>query len=87
MISETPNLAAKIASVREKRLGWWPDSQKGLIMRCWARKCSPRQVLKAFCLECVGGDRDAIRTCTGYACPIWEYRPFQTKSVQKQDKV
>ena len=30
-----------------------------------------------MCLSCVGFQRDAIRDCTGYACPLWAYRPFQ----------
>ena len=33
--------------------------------------------IKAFCLECIGYDRTAIRNCTAPACPLYEVRPFQ----------
>ena len=33
--------------------------------------------IKAFCLECLGFDREAIRNCTAPACPLYEVRPFQ----------
>lgn len=40
---------------------------------------SLRASINAFCLECLGGDRAAIRTCTAPACPLYEVRPFQRK--------
>jgi hypothetical protein len=33
--------------------------------------------VKAFCLECQGFDVPGIADCTGWACPLWHFRPFQ----------
>ncbi len=32
-----------------------------------------RQIRK-FCLECVGGSSELVRTCSGYSCPLWSWR-------------
>ena len=40
---------------------------------------SRRLAIKAFCFECMGYDRAAIRNCTAPACPLWEVRPFKGK--------
>lgn len=46
-----------------RRLAEMPASAKGLYRRVVTGKASPRQ---------------AIAECTGYACPLWGYRPFQS---------
>ena len=35
--------------------------------------------IKAFCLECVCWERVEVTRCSGTACPLWPYRPFQPK--------
>lgn len=42
-----------------------------------AGKASPRNAIKAFCLECVCWDRAEVRQCTSLACPMYAYRPFK----------
>ncbi len=37
---------------RARRLAGCPVSARTLLTRCWSKKCSPRQVLKALCHEC-----------------------------------
>jgi hypothetical protein len=32
---------------------------------------------KLMCLDCAGGDRDAIRSCSGLGCPLWQVRPYR----------
>ena len=76
-MNENTPLSEKITAKRAGRLQTCPESSKLLLTRCWSHKASPRQVLKAFCQECVGFERQAITDCTAYACPIWEYRPYQ----------
>jgi hypothetical protein len=73
----TASLGKKIAAKRAGRLATMPESAKGHFVAAWAGKCSPRRAIKAQCLECVGFDRQAITNCTGYACPLWPFRPFQ----------
>ena len=69
-----------IAAKRAKRLASCPMSCRKLFERSYAGKTSPRASIKAFCLECVGFDRAAVTTCTAYACPLWNLRPYQPKS-------
>jgi hypothetical protein len=54
-----------------------PESAKGSLTRAFSGEASPRTAIKAMCLTCVGYDRNSIKNCTGYACPLWQYRPFQ----------
>lgn len=39
---------------------------------------SPRAAINAFCLECTGDNRAAIRDCTSFGCTLQKYRPYQT---------
>lgn len=54
-----------------------PESAKNTLARAFSGSASPRAAIKAMCLACVGYDRDSIKNCTGYSCPLWKYRPFQ----------
>lgn len=45
--------------------------------------CSPRSAIKAQCLICVGYDREAVTHCTGFSCPLWAFRPYQTAGVDE----
>jgi hypothetical protein len=74
---QPPCLSEKIARARARRLAQCPVSARALLGRCYAKKASPRQAIKAFCQECCGYDRAAIIECMGYACPLWHFRPYQ----------
>ena len=77
----------KINPAREKRIAtdmqFIPDSKKGIMQRAFEGTASPRGAIKAKCLECVGYEdvKETIGGCTCYGCPIWAYRPYQTKEV------
>lgn len=49
-----------------------------LFQRALAGKCSPRQAIKAQCLDCQGLDREGVCTCGDHCCPLWHFRPFQS---------
>jgi hypothetical protein len=70
-----------MSEIREKRveqvISGAPESAKNTLGEAFSGSASPRKAIKAMCLTCVGYDREAIRTCTGYSCPLWQYRPFQ----------
>ncbi len=51
-----------------------------LFWRVYLGQSSPRECIKAFCLECNGWEEDAISHCTITVCPLWRHRPFQRKS-------
>ena len=38
--------------------------------------------IKAFCLECVGWEREQVRLCTDLACPLYPYKPYKSRSKQ-----
>jgi hypothetical protein len=50
---------------------------RGVMKKAFEGKASPRGAIKAQCLICVGYERAAITACTGFSCPLWEYRPYQ----------
>ena len=54
-----------------------PQSVRKTLRDAFSGAASPRGAIRAQCLICVGYDREAIRACTGFSCPLWAYRPFQ----------
>ncbi len=50
---------------------------KGTMQKAYDGKASPRGAIKAMCLHCVGYQRADITACTGFSCPLWQYRPYQ----------
>lgn len=74
---QNASLSEKIAAKRAGRLATTPTSCRGHFVAAWAGKCSPRRAIKAQCLECIGFERQDITDCTSYACPLWNFRPFQ----------
>jgi hypothetical protein len=72
-----PSPGEKIAAKRAGRLATALRSWKGILKRSWSPKCSPRAAVKAFCGVCNGYDRDSIRGCACWACPLWNFRPYQ----------
>lgn len=56
-----------------------PESVKGTLTRAFSGDSSPRQAIKAMCLTCVGYERKQIENCTGWSCPLWAYRPYQSE--------
>ena len=74
--------AAMHNETREKRvfrmISEAPESAQKTLREAFTGSASPRRAIRAMCLTCVGYDRTAVRDCTGYSCPLWQYRPFQT---------
>ena len=54
-----------------------------LFRRVYSGEASPRECIKAFCLECCWFDEAAIRECTATACPLWNLRPFVQREGQE----
>lgn len=70
-----PSRARMMRQVSEDAPG-----KAGLFWRVYSSKgVSPRERVKAKCLECCWMDEAAIRECTSYACPLYEIRPYQDK--------
>ena len=54
-----------------------PVSARPAYLKACAGKSSPRQAIKAKCLECSGYDRGEVRECLVWTCALWEYRPWK----------
>lgn len=63
--------------VRQERIQSWPVKHVGLLERALRGEASPRQAIKAKCLECCGNVRADVVGCTSYGCPLYAYRPYQ----------
>lgn len=64
-----------------------PQASQNTLARAFSGTASPRTAIKAQCLQCVGFDRDSVKNCTGWSCPLWAYRPFQdTQGERPSDK-
>jgi len=53
-----------------------PTSARGALERAYRGK-SKAAGIKAFCLRCVGYQRNDVRDCASKGCPLWPYRPYQ----------
>ena len=62
-----------------KRALQTPNSARRNYLLASTGRASPRAAVKAFCLECLQYDRAAIDDCTGYACPLYSYRPLKQR--------
>ena len=58
----------------------------GLFRRLYTspERVSPRQAIRAFCLECNGYEREAITVCSATACPLFFFRPFQQTQRERR---
>jgi hypothetical protein len=65
--------------VQVDRLARWKMPNRVLVRRAWLGKCSPRQAIKANCLDCVNEECKEIAECGDRCCPLWRFRPYQRK--------
>ncbi len=77
-------LEPKKRAMVEKRAADVPISARGGYVRSALGEASPRQAIKAFCLECVYWIRSEVTQCTALACPLYEYRPFAAKRIENE---
>lgn len=54
-----------------------PVKSRGLVAKAFGQSCSPRQAIKAKCLDCAVFDREEVRLCRVTVCPLWPWRPYQ----------
>lgn len=57
-----------------------PTAYQPTFLRAYAGK-SRNAGIRAFCLRCVGFQRNEVRDCTAYGCPLHPYRPYQAKDA------
>lgn len=58
-----------------KRRADMPKAYRGIYDRAMTGQ-SKAAAIHSFCLECMGWQREEIRLCTSYPCPLYPYRPY-----------
>lgn len=75
---EATESLARTLSLRDRRAASVPAKYRTGYVRAVEGAVSPRQAIKAKCLDCSAWQREEVRACQVRACPLWSYRPFQT---------
>ena len=44
------------------------------------------RAIKAKCLDCCCWQREEVRNCQSYACPLWNLRPFQSNEEAESEE-
>jgi len=60
----------------QKRLNDMPSAYRNIYKKAMAGKNRAAGV-KAFCLECMGWQRNEIKNCDSVACPLYPYKPYK----------
>ena len=76
------DIKQKRLEARKKRRGDVPMKYRSIYDRAMQGK-SRKAAIHSFCLECVDWLIDEIRDCTGYACPLYEVRPYKALKRNK----
>jgi hypothetical protein len=67
-----PDIQAEVtAANRENREAQLSDEQ---LAQLGHRKRNPIEVMRSFCVQCMGGNRAEVRRCTAPACALFPYR-------------
>ena len=54
-----------------------PGIYKNNYLSAVSGKASPRNAIKAFCIECMGYVRAEVTNCETFDCPLNLYRPYR----------
>ena len=64
-----------------------PRAYRGVIQKAFDGVASPRQAIKAKCLDCGGFMRAEVAHCQVIHCPLWPYRPYQRGEDDAEQEV
>jgi hypothetical protein len=59
-------------------------SKAGVFRRVYCVTATPREAIKAMCLQCCWMDVAGIRECSATACPLWGFRPYRNMASGKK---
>ena len=65
-------------AIRAEQMSALPVSVKGMYKKAFLG--SKATAIKAKCLECSCNQREEIRLCDIYTCPLYEVRPYQLRN-------
>ena len=58
-----------------------PTKYKSRYEKAIKGELSPRQAIKVFCFQCMGWNSAEANRCNTYNCPLWQYSPAATISI------
>lgn len=76
-MAKVEEVTSKTNRIVAKRRADMPPKYRKLYDRCTSGEASPREAIKAQCLECWGWDKRETEQCDNVACPLYELRPYQ----------
>lgn len=91
MIKQNPEKKAQTAAENQKNISEFIlKNEKGrgsfvkalresfqlTFLRAYSGR-SKAAALKAKCIDCSNFQRDEVKNCTAYTCPLWEFRPYK----------
>lgn len=76
-VAEGASFQDKSVTAMLERVRKLAPSRYGLFERVYRRAVSPRQTIKAKCLECSNFETKEITHCQVFACPLHGLRPYQ----------
>jgi hypothetical protein len=76
-----PQLQQIYERTRDRRAAAVPVKFRKLYLRVLEGQASPRQAIKAMCMECIGWEAREVALCTSPACPLYLHRPFKDPST------
>ena len=59
------------------------NTANGIETRTETRDLTARTAIKFNCLDCAGGYSKDVRECNINTCPLWIFRPYQTKEKKE----
>lgn len=68
---------AVLSPAAQRRLSGVPVKYRQKYLSAVQGKASPRESIRAMCLECMGYDTKEITSCSSDACPLWHHRPYR----------
>lgn len=77
---DEPNAQEAIADCRSSRCGLHPVRPYQAQPTASGRRAA-KEAIKAFCLQCAGGNSNEVRLCQAVTCPLWPIRPYQPRDV------
>lgn len=54
-----------------------PESYKRIVAKCFAGKGTPKELMKANCMICIGFERKEVAACTAQLCVFHTSRPWK----------
>jgi hypothetical protein len=62
-----------------------PEKSRVLISRALVGTVSPRQCIKAKCLDCCCYNRAEAAACTVTLCPLWAVNPYRLGAMRGKE--